>query len=41
MGGYESSDKITRGIPSSVIQTDYGDDGTAYNKQRVGVTLGG
>ena len=41
LGADRGHAKITRGIKSSIIQTDYGDDGTSYDKQRVGLALGG
>ena len=41
LGGDKGNDKITRGIPLSVSQKNCADDGTAYNKRRVGVALCG
>ena len=40
LGGDGGHAKITRGIPSSGIQKDYGDDGISYTKRRLGVSPG-
>ena len=40
LGGDGGNAKITRGIQSSVIQTDYGDDIVAYKGWRVGLPPG-
>ena len=41
LGGDGGHAKSTRGIPSSVIKKDCGDDGSARNEQRVRVAPGG
>ena len=40
-GGGIGHAKITRGIPSSGSKKDYGDDGTAHDKRRMGVAPSG